>query len=224
MCGRYTLYTETYDWAAQGVAWPLEEDFDWTPSYNIPPGVLAPVVPNLARPAITLYQWGLVPHWAKDSTIGNRLINARAETLAQKPAFSRSFSQRRCLVLADGFYEWQTQGRRKTPFFIRTRSHNLMGLAGLWEQWIAPDGEKLKSFTIVTAPPNELIAPIHNRMPIILAPEAYQQWLAPGLQPVEALSKLLVPYPSQELEAYTVSALVNNPANNTAECINHLNE
>jgi putative SOS response-associated peptidase YedK len=213
------LYTETEQWPGAGIPWPFEEGFAWQPSYNVAPGTLAPVVMNLERPVVTALVWGLVPHWAKDPRIGNRMINARAETLAEKPAFRAAIRRRRCLVLADGFYEWQKQGRRKVPFFIRRRSGGLLGLAGLWESWNKPDGGYLRTFAIITVEPNRLLQPIHDRMPAIMAPDAYGLWLDPGPREPDSLAGLLAPFAEAELVAYPVSTLVNSPANNSTACI-----
>ncbi len=219
MCGRYALYTETEQWPDSGVAWPLEEDLPWQSSYNLAPGRTAPVVVNLERPVVSALRWGLVPHWAKEEKIGNRMINARAETLAAKPAFRSAIRRRRCLVLADGFFEWRRQGGRKTPYFIRRRGGGLLCLAGLWESWKRPDGGPLRTFTIITVEPNELLASIHNRMPAILPADAREKWLQP--QPAEpaSLAPLLAPFPGGELEAFEVSTLVNSPGNDSPRCI-----
>jgi putative SOS response-associated peptidase YedK len=201
------------------MGWPWEEGGQWSASYNIAPGTSAPVVPNLERPVVALHCWGLIPSWAKDRAIGNRMINARAETLAEKPGFREAFRKRRCLVLADGFYEWKRQDRQKIPLFVRPRSRRPFCFAGLWDRWNAPGGEWLKTFTIITTEPNELLAPIHDRMPVILAPEAFTRWLSPEPKDPGSLADLLVPISGDGLEAYEVSTLVNNPVNNTADCI-----
>ena len=219
MCGRYALYTETEQWLDSGIFWPLEEGFSWQPSYNLAPGRLAPVVVNLERPVVSGLRWGLVPPWAKDEKIGNRMINARAETAADKPSFRSAFRRRRCLVLADGFYEWRRHGRRKTPYFVCGRSGGLLCLAGLWESWKRPQGEPLRTFTILTVKPNSLLAPIHDRMPAILPADARERWLGPELAEPTSLAALLAPFPSDELQAYEVSTLVNYPANDSPQCV-----
>jgi putative SOS response-associated peptidase YedK len=213
------LYTETERWPETGVAWPLDEGFPWQASYNVAPGTAAPVVVNLERPLVTAHRWGLVPHWARDPKMGYRMINARAETLAEKPAFRAAIRRRRCLVLADGFYEWRKQGRQKTPFYIRRRSGGLLTLAGLWESWKQPDGESLRSFTIITVGPNRLLEPIHDRMPAILGPDARDRWLDPDPADPATLAPLLAPCAEDELEAFEVSTLVNSPANDSSRCI-----
>jgi putative SOS response-associated peptidase YedK len=219
VCGRYALYTETEQWPEAGIGWPLEDGFQWQPSYNVAPGTSAPVVVNLERPVVATHVWGLVPYWAKDAKMGNRLINARAETVAEKPAFRAAIRRRRCLVLADGFYEWRRQGRQKTPHFIRRRSRGLLTLAGLWESWKKPDGGLLRSFTIITTRPNRLLEPIHDRMPAIVIADAHRLWLHPEPRDPASLAELLVPFPEDELEAYEVSKLVNSPANDSSKCI-----
>ncbi|MCB1056336.1 MAG: SOS response-associated peptidase, partial [Acidobacteria bacterium] len=166
-----------------------------------------------------LMRWGLIPHWAKDPSIGNRLINARAETAAEKPAFRSSFSKRRCLVPADGFYEWQKTGGRKQPFYLQLKEHRPFAFAGLWARWKASEDETVQSFTLLTTTPNEVAAKVHDRMPVILPPESYDRWLDPELHDREALEALLLPYPAEAMEAYPVSTLVNSPQNDDPRCI-----
>jgi putative SOS response-associated peptidase YedK len=191
------------------------------PRYNIAPTQLIATVANNNREELDLFRWGLVPSWAKDAAIGNRLINARAETLAEKPSFRAAYRRRRCLILADGFYEWQANplGGAKTPYLVRLESGGPFAFAGLWEIWSAPDGSRLLSCTIITTRPNELVAPIHKRMPVILPPEAYDRWLSAEEEPSERLQPLLGPYPAEEMVAYPVSRVVNNPANDIPECV-----
>jgi putative SOS response-associated peptidase YedK len=173
---------------------------------------------------LDFFNWGLIPSWAKDPEIGNRMINARAETLAQKPSFRSAFQRRRCLVLADGFYEWQKSpsSKSKIPMCIKLRDSSPFAFAGLWEIWHSPDGSEIRSCTIITTEPNELMKPIHNRMPVILSPQVYQDWLNPGNGKPDRLSSYLVPYPSDQMIAYPVSNTVNNPKNDTPECIRPL--
>lgn len=163
-------------------------------------------------------KWGLVPSWADDGAIGGRMINARAETVASKPAYRQAFRSRRCLVPADGFYEWQKNGRRKQPYYIRLKDDRPFGFAGVWEHWTKA-GPALESCAIITTEANELVAGIHNRMPVIIPPEAYELWLSPDTQEVELLQSLLRPYPASEMTAYPVSTRVNSPAFNERECI-----
>ena len=201
------------------MGWPLEEGFDWQPSYNVAPSMRAPVVPNLERPVVTLCRWGLIPQWAKDQAIGNRLINARAETVADKPAFRQAVRKRRCLILANGFYEWKREEKGKTPYYIELSSNRPAAFAGLWEQWQGPEGGALKTFAVITTEANALMAPIHNRMPVILPPETFARWLAPEPVDPKSLSDLLVPYAATDLVAFPVSKMVNSPTHNAPELI-----
>jgi putative SOS response-associated peptidase YedK len=219
MCGRFTLTLDSEQ---------IQKEFPWVgipdnikPRYNIAPSQPVPVVPNDGTNHLDYYIWGLIPSWAKDPTIGNRLINARAETLAQKPSFRSAYLRRRCLILADGFYEWQLKPSRKIkiPMFIRLQSRKLFAFAGLWETWHSPDGSRVQTCTIITTQPNELLQPIHNRMPVILPENTFQQWLNPGETPPNTLDQLLIPYPSDEMEAVPVSPMVNNPQYDGPECI-----
>ncbi|MDZ7615600.1 MAG: SOS response-associated peptidase, partial [Patescibacteria group bacterium] len=159
------------------------------------------------------------PHWAKDPAIAARMINARAETVAEKPAYRAAFRRRRCLVPADGFYEWRKEGGRKQPYFIRMRDDRLFAFAALWESWEGPDHSYLESCTLLTTEPNPLIRPIHDRMPVILPPEAYGAWLDPAVQDAARLLPLLGSYPPEQMHAQPVSPLVNNPRTDSAECL-----
>lgn len=219
MCGRFTL---TADMNA------LQNTFPWLnvpgelqPRYNIAPSQPVAVVPNDGKNQLDYYVWGLIPFWAKDPTIGNRMINARAETLAEKPSFKHAFKRRRCLVIADGFYEWRQEGKGlpKTPMYIQLESREPFAFAGLWENWNATDGSQVLSCTIITTRPNLLVEKIHNRMPVIIPPDSYHAWLEPGEQEASRLSELLRPYPAAEMLAYPVSTYVNSPNNDSPDCI-----
>jgi len=218
MCGRFSLWLTLSDLKE---AWP---DFVFPeamePRYNIAPSQDIAVVPNNGEGKVEFFRWGLVPFWAKEPSIGDRMINARAETVAEKPAFRTPFRKRRCLVLADGFYEWRAEAgqKTKTPMYIRLASKKPFAFAGLWEIW-NPDTTPVLSCTIITITPNELVAPIHNRMPVILPPEAYAQWLSPTEQDPETLQRLLKPYPAENMTAYPVSRVVNNPYSDVPACI-----
>jgi putative SOS response-associated peptidase YedK len=168
-----------------------------------------------------MLHWGLIPSWAKDRKMGAKLINARAQTVAEKPAFRSAFRQRRCLVLADGFYEWQQQEQKKQkqPFYFRLSDERPFAFAGLWEHWRGEDGEEIHSCTLLTTEANELMQPIHNRMPVILDPKDYDLWLDLEVKKQELLQPLLHPYRSEEMTAYPVSKVVNKPSNDSAECI-----
>ena len=164
-------------------------------------------------------KWGLIPFWAKDLSIGNRMTNARAETVAENRVFRQGFQRRRCLVIADGFYEWRKEGKGKVPMRIILNSGEPFGLAGLWETWKSPDGEPVQSCTIIATTPNEVMTPIHNRMPVILTKEAEGIWLDPEHSGHNILQELLVPYEAVAMEAYEVSTLVNSPHSDTPDLI-----
>jgi len=217
MCGRFTLRAPASVVAEQFQLFDLEP---LEPRFNIAPTQPVAVVrfgPGTRQ--LVWLQWGLVPSWARDASIGSRLINARAESVADKPAFRTAFRRRRCLVLADGFYEWRRSGAKKQPFFIRLRDDRPFAFAGLWESWEGADHSVLETCTILTPAPNELMEPIHDRMPVILASDDYEQWLDPAVQKPEQLAPLLRPYPSDAMLALAVTTHVNNPRNDDPECI-----
>ena len=168
-----------------------------------------------------MLRWGLIPFWAKDSKIGTRMINARSETVAEKPAFRAAFRQRRCLVLADGFYEWQRLERGKQPFYIRQRDEGPFAIAGLWEYWEGPEGG-IESCTLLTTQPNDLVRPLHNRMPVILHPDDYDLWLDRSVQEPALLQPLLRPYSPEDMMAYPISTWINKPENDGPRCIEPL--
>lgn len=229
MCGRFTLNKSGEVIAS---AFQLTEVPQVLPRYNIAPTQLVPTVLHTAEnsnavgknPVLRQFhqlRWGLIPSWAKDPQMGARLINARAETVTEKPSFRSAFRHRRCLVIADGFYEWQRQERKKQPFYFLLQNGQPFAFAGLWERWRSPDGEEIQSCTILTTEANEILRPIHDRMPVILDSKDYDLWLDPAVQNTEPL-QLLRPYQSEAMTSYAVSTKVNNPANNTPECINSL--
>jgi len=222
MCGRFALISpvdtilETFevDTTALDVS-------RIAPRYNVAPTQPVLAVRSTAvsdQRELTLFRWGLIPSWAQDMKMGARMINARSETVAEKPAFRAAFKRRRCLIPADGFYEWQKQNGGKQPLYIRLRDQRPFALAGLWEVWHSPDGSELETCTILTTTPNELMETIHNRMPVILDSEDYDDWLHPGTNPQTALH-LLRPYPADEMIAYPVSPHVNSPAHDDPACI-----
>ena len=218
MCGRYTLRAKP---SALAEAFDLPEVPELSARYNIAPTQDVPVVrpsPDQGRRALGLLHWGLIPSWADDPATGNRMINARAETVAEKPAFRHAFKSKRCLVLADGFFEWRREGKHKRPYFIRMRDDRPFAFAGLWERW-DKGGGPIESCTLLTGEPNEVVAPVHDRMPVILPKSAYNLWLDPEVNDVKQLRPLLVPYPADEMEAYPVSTLVNSPANDEPRCV-----
>ncbi|MCS6844043.1 MAG: SOS response-associated peptidase [Caldilineales bacterium] len=210
MCGRFSIFIDPARLAERFQASLPPQGL--VPRYNAAPRQDLPVILNAEPHAIQLLRWGLVPSWAKDPAVGDRMINARAETLAEKPSFRAALHRRRCLVLADGFYEWQKLDGSKIPLRIALKSGEPFAFAGLWEMWQAADGSLLRTFTIVTVPPNELIAPIHDRMPAMLLPEHEAVWLDDRAG-VAAWLDVLRPYPADRLVAYPVSRRVNSPAN-----------
>ena len=192
------------------------------PRYNVAPTQEVAVVRQpggATERSVDLLRWGLIPHWAKDSTIGNRMINARGESVADKPAFRDSFRERRCLIPADGFYEWAKTKHGKQPYYVRVLGGKLFAFAGLWDRWRDPAGGTRETFTIITTEPNELLRQVHNRMPVILGPEDYDRWLAPEAADAADLTKLLKPYPTEQMSYYPVSRYVNSPDNEGPECI-----
>lgn len=221
MCGRYTLHSPG---KALANLFELRQEPVLDPRYNIAPSQAVPIVrivranaETKKRELVTVH-WGLVPSWADDPALGNRLINARAETLALKPSFRAAFRFRRCLVPADGFYEWKRSGNGKQPVYVRRKDGQPFGFAGLWEQW-EREGKVIKSCTIITTEANEWVAEYHDRMPAILEPKDFDLWLDPGVQDQAKLTPLLRPYPSHEIEVYPVSRLVNDPLHEDQRCV-----
>ena len=189
------------------------------PRYNIAPtqDVLAVRMRDDGQRTLGLLHWGLIPAWADDPAIGNRMINARAETVSQKPAFRQAFRQRRCLLPADGFYEWKPAGKRKQPYLFHRRDNELFAFAGLWDRW-QRDEQTIDSCTILTTDANAVVRPVHDRMPLIIAPQAYDTWLDPRATP-DDLAPLLRPVPDDLLAADAVSPRVSNPANDDPHCL-----
>lgn len=219
MCGRFIM---TVDPAQLRDAFPwLDIREDWEPRFNIAPTQPVAVVPNRGDNRLDFFQWGLIPSWAKDPAIGNRMINARAETLAEKASFRNAYRRRRCLILADGFYEWKVEvaQKRKQPVLIKMDSGEPFGFAGLWETWSSPQGTQVNSCTIITTEPNDLVREIHNRMPVILEKDAHQLWLDPNEKRPQDLQHLLKPYPAREMVAFPVSTMVNSPNNDSPACV-----
>jgi putative SOS response-associated peptidase YedK len=215
MCGRFELHTNP---AAIALAFGLAHPPAISPRYNIAPMQDVPVVRTTRGGERELAQvrWGLVPRWAKDPSIGARMINARAETLDTKPAFRNALKWHRCLLPADGFYEWRTLPNGKQPFRIGMKDGSLFGLAALFERWLSPEGEVLDTCAIVTTPANPLIRPLHDRMPLIIAPEDYARWLD---RSVEDVTDLLSPYPASAMNFYPVSTRVNAVRNDDPSII-----
>jgi putative SOS response-associated peptidase YedK len=168
---------------------------------------------------VALLRWGLIPSWSKDPAIGNRLINARAETVREKPSFRNAFRRHRCLIPASGFYEWQRQERGKQPYFVRMRNERVFAFAGLWDRWESPDEGAIETCTILTISANAVLAPIHDRMPVIVPTMEYDRWLDPSLKDPDSLAPLLVPFPPEEMLAFPVSPRVNTPSTDDEGCI-----
>ncbi|MDW7738802.1 MAG: SOS response-associated peptidase [Bacillota bacterium] len=220
MCGRFALATEKH---ILDLLYELEarSDLELQPRYNIAPTqetLALRLSPNDNKRELVSLKWGLVPFWADDKSIGSRMINARSETVAEKPSFRDAFRKRRLLVPASGFYEWKKEDGGKQPYFITQKDKHPFSFAGLWERWDKGDSP-LETFTILTTEPNSLLAELHNRMPVIIPEKDYARWLDPSAG-VETLQQLLIPYPAEELSAYPVSRLVNSPANDSSELIN----
>lgn len=213
MCGRYALTSPPDAITARfGLAWARDVE----PHYNIAPSQTVPIVRNTERGReLAWVKWGLIPSWARDASIGMRLINARSETLSDKPAFRNAYRHRHCLVPADAFYEWTAVAGRKQPYCIRMRDGTVFGMAGLWERWKDPDGQAVESCTIVTVAANTLVADLHDRMPLILAPDDYEAWLAAETKE-SVLSRAV---PAAEMLAYPVSPLVSNARNDVPACM-----
>lgn len=199
MCGRFVLISDLSE---------IKEEFtiqdvacDYRPSNDVLPSHQIAAVIHDGVNRLVSFRWGLIPVWAKDPSIASRLINARAETLTEKPSFRNAFKKRRCLILADGFYESLKEGKKKIPYYFRLKSGKTFGLAGLYETWTSPDGQPISTCTIITTEPNDLVRPIHNRMPVIIPKEQESLWLDPAVQDIRVLTPLLQPYPSMEIHA-----------------------
>jgi putative SOS response-associated peptidase YedK len=218
MCGRFRLAGSA---AALLSYFNVQESLAWVEHYNLTPSkeVLTIVQPAGAARELRRMRWGLIPSWAKDPAIGSQLINAQAETAVTKPAFRKAFRKRRCLILADAFFEWKKETRHKQPYCIRMRDGRPFAFAGLWEHWEGPEGKAIDSCTILTATPNDLLRPLHHRMAVILSPADYDPWLDPAFQDAERFQAAVRPYPPDEMEAYPVSTRVNSPANESPECV-----
>jgi len=219
MCGRFTLTANPAD--VQDTFSNFNFTTQFAPRFNIAPSQPILAIPNDDKLTADFFVWGLIPMWAKDPSIGNRLINARGETLAEKPSFRGSYRHKRCLILADGFYEWKsTAGKKtKTPYFIHMQNRKPFAFAGLWDHWESPDGSSIKTCTIITTSPNELMESIHDRMPVIVHPRDYGKWLDPAPQTPETLGPIIKPYPAEAMSAYPVSTSVNSTTNDAPELV-----
>ncbi len=218
MCGRYSLYDpdEMYD-RFSIVNRQLVRGIE--PHYNITPGNYLPVVVKHSPNQIELMKWGLVPHWSKEPRVKYSTINARAETITSSSVYREPFKTKRCLVPANGFFEWKQTTSIKVPYYIHLKHEPMFAFAGLYDIWTDAEGKEFKSFTIITTPPNELMQPIHTRMPVILRKADEEEWLSLGETNIEKLLHLLKPYPTEQMEAYPVSTAVNRPMNDDAAVI-----
>lgn len=222
MCGRFT-FTQPENLVTE--VFQLSSSPTLSPRYNIAPTQSVPTVlldSDDGERQFKMLRWGLIPSWAKDMKMGAALINARAETVAEKPAFRSAFKRRRCLILADGFYEWQQEEKKKQPYYFRLQEGKLFAFAGLWERWEKGEGDAIESCTIITTEANELMQPFHDRMPVILDPKDYEKWLDSQVQKPESLQSLLQPYQSEEMTVYPVSTKVNNARTDSPDCIKQL--
>jgi len=222
MCGRFTLHLSP---ELLGSVFGVKTSLQLTPRYNIAPSQMVPVVRSGEddNNRVDLLKWGLIPSWAKDPSIGNKLINGRSETVHEKPSFRHAIKCQRCIVPASGFYEWSTAGNSKQPWYIQQKDNAPMGFAGLWESWRSPEGTPLETFCILTAAANSFMATIHDRMPVILPQEEYDTWLSRNLHDPLQLSRLLLPCPADSLAAIKVSTVVNSPAYESPQCIEPVN-
>jgi len=219
VCGRYRLSRRKQI---------IEEHFDsvsgeedWSPRYNIAPTQPIPVIRQNPREPVrelSLMRWGLIPSWAKDASVAAKMINARSETAATKPAFRDGLKSRRCLIPADAFYEWMRTGKSKQPYCFEVNGGELFAFAGIWDRWKDPSGNWIKTCSILTTTPNTVTSPIHDRMPVILDPDSYDLWLDPGMTNVAAVSELLKPYDARLMRCYPVSTRINHVANDDEEC------
>lgn len=204
MCGRYRIIKKAEEIEERFLA-EIDKEF-YQPNYNASPSQDLPVIVNINPRAVNFFRWGLIPTWAKDPTIGSRLINARAETVAEKPSFKGSLKYWRCLVPADGFYEWKKVGTKKQPYLITLKDESLFSFAGLWAEWSAPDGSPIPTFTIITTAPNSLMEGIHDRMPVILTREDEKKWLSKDTAVPQAL-QLLKQYPAELMKAEPIASV-----------------
>lgn len=219
MCGRYTLaepgkVAERFNAEAADVALRA--------SYNVAPGQSLPVITRNSPNKVEVMKWGLVPSWAKDPKIGYKMINARGETVAEKPSFRSAFKSRRCLIPSTGYYEWKKDGTLKQPWFYRLKSEDMFSFAGLYERWHDAEGKEMSTYTIITTVPNSLAEQVHDRMPVILQKGAEDAWLS-SETPHEQLLDMLIPYPVEDMEAFPVSQQVNSPVNNGEALIAPMN-
>lgn len=220
MCGRYTLFSSKQE---------IEEIFNATaerdlfqPNYNVAPGTLNPVI-LMTRPDVRIidwFKWGLIPTWSDDEHVGSKMINANADSLLEKPSFKKPFQRQRCIIPANGFYEWQTIYKLQAPFYVRTLDQELFGFAGIYERWESSDHKKvIDSYAIITTEANTLLQPLHDRMPVILERKNYEEWLDPLNSKTDSLQKMLRPYPTERMSIYRVSNDINDTEKNGTQLI-----
>lgn len=223
MCGRITLTAKPSELLE---AFPVDEVPAMDPHWNLAPTQDLAVITNREPRRVQLFRWGLLPFWAKSLKEGARMINARSDSVAEKPAFKKAFARKRCLILADGFYEWKAlDKKRKQPYFIGLKGRKPFAFAGLWESWRPPEGdEPVHTCSVITTDANAVLARLHDRMPVILPPSTWERWLDREEERPEVLLPLLKPYDPDEMESFPVSTLVNSPANDTAEVLQRVDE
>ncbi|USK92098.1 SOS response-associated peptidase [Rossellomorea marisflavi] len=220
MCGRFSLIESVHELQQQ---FEFDLSADLQPRFNIAPSQeVFSIISDGKKRRGGMLRWGLVPHWAKEAKIGYKMINARAEGINEKPSFREPFRKKRCLIIADGFFEWKKVDDRKQPYRFVMKDGKPFAFAGLWETWKKGDAP-LHTCTIITTTPNALTEDVHDRMPVILKRTDYARWLDPSNQAVDELKSLLVPYPAEEMELYAVSELVNSPKNDVADVLSPLN-
>lgn len=223
MCGRFTITLEASD-LQQGLG-VAEMPVDWQPRYNVAPTQPVAAVLDAGTRRAEWLRWGLIPSWAKDATIGSRLINARSETITEKPSFRSAFARRRCLILADGFYEWKRQADQKgpsQPYYFQRTDKKPFAFAGLWEIWKPPEGDFIRSCTIITCAANEVLAPVHDRMPVMLSGGLMWKWLEPSS--AEELVGFLKPYPSEWMTSFPISRAVNDANRESPDLVKGLGQ
>ncbi|GIO09690.1 putative SOS response-associated peptidase YoqW [Brevibacillus reuszeri] len=221
MCGRFTI---VFDAETLLNRFDIEDiPFDWREIYNVAPGQKIPaIIEDRGERRIGQLKWGLVPFWSKDEKVGYKMINAKSETLREKPAFKNLFARKRCIIPADGFYEWKKVGKEKQPMRIMMTTGEPFAFAGLYDTWTSPEGEKLHTCTIITTKPNDVVQDIHDRMPVILKKQDEQLWLDREKFDADLLQSLLVPYDHDQMRAYPVPAMVGSPKNDLPECIQEI--
>ncbi|WP_438311681.1 SOS response-associated peptidase [Sporosarcina sp. FA9] len=220
MCGRFTLFAPYFDIIERFDIETAFKEQDYIPSYNIAPSQqVVALINDGTKNRLGYLRWGLIPPWAKDVKIGYKMINARSETLDEKPSFRNAFKKKRCIIPADSFYEWQKVGPEKVAMRFKLKSNELFGIASLWESWTSPDGNVLNTCTVITTEPNPLVGKIHNRMPVMLRPEDEADWLNPSNQDIDFLGNILRPFDENLMEVYAVSSEVNSPKNNEESLI-----